>query len=140
MSTSTTRPVTVRLTTEEANAVKSAAAALRMPVSSLFECGITDAAQDYGFRLSGADEPRRPPPAKPAAPLYREREESAGVRLCVSINPEVLSLLRRVSDHVRSNPTAFAIRSTLRYIAVRIRVEPKNKRLAAIKMPSHYSE
>jgi hypothetical protein len=140
MSTSSrTQTLSVRVTPVEGLALRLGAQALQLSVSSLFEYAVIDAAQQYGFSLSGRDAhpERRPAPKWKDAPTYRT--ESASVRMSLAITPALLGLLARVTDWLDVNPTTFLIGATLRFISnVKKSDLTGNKLLASVVLPDHY--
>jgi hypothetical protein len=143
--TRNSKTFSIRLLTEEFEAIKSACKALSSPsaavdVSQLFStAAITEAAR-LGFHPDTyEDQPVRFARGWANAP-QRPEELSLEARTSITIHPFYLRTIEQAAKSVKVNVASFLVGSVLRFIRTRQQLEPNNKPLQKIVLPEQYRD
>jgi len=128
---------TLRVTTEENDAINGAAAALESQRATLIQEGVTEAAHKLGL-YADLDPPIRPRRVRWSDTPER-RKESATERFAVSYSPQLYALLQRAAKLVGISETKFAVGAALRYIAALKKARPKNAKLHVVRLPRKFT-
>src|SRR5438105_682016 len=129
--------ISVRLTDYENAIVRKAASAMKVTLSQLFEVAATEVAHRLGFFM-GEDSPTKRKPTWNDAP--QRGDSSTSKRISVTMSVLTYELTTRAAEYVNTSHPFFLIGSTLRYIATRKKVDPKNKELVRIVLPDQYDD
>ena len=143
------KTVSLRLMFEEDAPIKAGAKALAVDVGPLLYTAALGAAHRLGF-YEGMDSHVRLKPTfvwKDAP--ERPENESAKVRLTISVHPLHFEAISRAAEAVRASVPLFLIGATLRFLAdakaanareARADKKKLNERLAALELPQQYKE
>lgn len=121
----------VRVTVVEQAVLERASALLQLPLSTLVQQAVTDAAHRLGIFV-GEPDPKRH--GRWGDAPDRSTVSAGEQRLSISFNPITFDLLRRAANLTGAGESHFIVGASLRYVA-RIKAASSDRHLRALELP-----